>query len=125
MPEEHKSKIGLVREVIETCLLAVLTAISLWMGSTLIEHGNLLAAHAVMLNDHSGRVLRIEEHGSMQLEGHQRENAKEITNLDKRVEKLEAAIDTLMPMSTKVDYLIEGQKRVERLLEEHTKGATP
>lgn len=110
---------GLVREVVETVLLAVLTAISLWMGSTLIEHGKSISAHGVMLNGDADRLTRLEEHGSARLDSYMQRTDEAMKGMDKRVEKLEAIATMTTPMVTKVDYLVEGQKRLERLLEEH------
>lgn len=118
---EPKSRAALVREVIETMLLAVLTGISVWVGRTLIEHGETLAAHSTMLSSEAQRINNLELIGSRSLGEHAKADDQRDADSAKRLEKLETALTLLSPVPTKLEAITESQKRIERSLEEHTR----
>lgn len=123
--EELRAKAGLVYNVVETVILAMSVGLMLWVAKIVVDHGQVLASHSTMLNVSSGRLDVLEARGSRSLETHVREDDARVDDLKNRVTKLESAVLGLASVPNKIDNLTDGQKRIERMIEEHMNRSRP
>lgn len=122
---EPKTKAGVVREIVETVVLFGACGILAWVTNTVIEQGKFISAHATMLNVNAERILSLETRGSRSLESHEKMDDQRVTDLSKRMDKVEQMMTLLSPLPTKIEYIAESQKRIEKLFEDHLKQRSP
>jgi hypothetical protein len=128
MSETLRAKAGLVYNVVESVILTMSVGLMVWMANVVIAHGNTLAAQGTQIGINSDRLSRIETVGSSGLMSHVKEDDSRVSALDKRLEKLESAViilqntpGELKSITMEIRGLREGQLRIEKALEEHSK----
>lgn len=128
MNDSVKARMGIVYNVFEATILAIMVFISQWCIRTIIDHGNTLASMNTEITATDKRVDRIETRGSSGLESHIKEADSRAKSTDMRIDKLESAVlalqsapGELKAISVRLDGLREGQARIEKMFEEHVK----
>jgi len=119
--EEVRAKAGLVYNVIESVILFMTVGIMSWLSINVIEQGKSITSHGTSIMYNTSRLDSLESKGSRSLEGHVKEDDARVTDLKSRIERLEIAVLSLATVPAKMDNLLDGQRRIERQFEDHTK----
>ena len=122
MNAETKEKAGLIFNITESVVVAIMVYMTTKIMANQIQHGEELAAHRTQLAISTGRIETIDTKGSRAVES----MGSEISNINKQMIEMRTAIITLQTapgelkaMNVRLENLVEGQKRIERQLEEH------
>lgn len=127
MNEQLRAKAGLVYNVVESVILAMSVGLTVTGWKMIIQHESALSAQGAVIGMTSSRITKIEDKGSAGLASHVAEDDKRVLEIDRRLEKLEAAVlvlqqtpGELKSISVRLDGIERGQGRIEKALEEHT-----
>jgi len=122
--EELRAKAGLVYNVVESIVLAMSVGLMVWLANVVIAHGNELATHRTEIASVEKQVQTIEQHGSRAVEtlsGRVDAMTKQLEELKSAIVTLQTAPGELKVINVRLETLVDGQKRMERQLEEHAK----
>jgi chromosome segregation ATPase len=128
---------GKIYDTVLGVIVAVCLSISGWTVKSILEHGQSIAVHGQQLTYLSTRTSDLEVHGSAPMQAQVKDleslKASLTQDIKPRIEKLDAAVSQLTAMSgelksisTRLEWLKEGQTRIEASFNEAQKrGKTP
>lgn len=128
MSEDLRAKAGLVYNIVESVVLAMSVGLMVWMANVVITHGQTLATHGTLLSVLMSKQDKIETKGSDQLQSHVVMDDGRVDVINKRLEKLEAAVlvlqqtpGELKSIGVELRNIRDSQQRLEKLFDEHLK----
>lgn len=129
MTDSAKEKAATIYTVVESVVLAMSVVLMTWLANVVVQHGNILAGQTTQINVNSSRLDKIELHGSALLTAHSGLDDNRDDTTRSRLEKIEIAIlvlqsapGELKAIGVRLDGFADGIRRIEKTLEEHTKG---
>ena len=77
--------------IVQSIILAMSVGLLVWVAALVVKHGEILAAHSVMLPQLDGRVVTLETRGSSALTSHVASDEAIATSTKGRLDKVESS----------------------------------
>lgn len=123
MSETLKQRAGIVYQVAESVILAISVGLVAWTANTVISQGHIIAAINNQVLTNTGRLDNLENKGSSGLREHEKMDDNRIVEMQKRDDRLEAALNSLMStpgelkaINIRLDGANKALERIESIL---------